>query len=455
MDLWTPIVAEPKQHPNFRRLIENPLDEPERKVITGWASDFLDRDNKFVHEFQTTFNSCFWELYLHACFRDLGLAIDFTHQAPDFLLQTKAQSIVAEATIAQHAEGYVAEWERDIDDIHNVDDYELLRSSSLRISNSISSKLKKYRTQYADLPHVQSKPFVLCVACYDQPFFFLQNDIAMRRVLFGMDQPLWFIHPTTGKRVIVGESLTPREVKDTGATVEFGIFATSSCPEISAVVFSNTATFGKARALACSQQEVVFRAVRYDAHNTEPLQIAARRPDYRESLLDGLHVFLNPFATQQLDISSFDRPEIAVHSLDPTGAYNCKVAHGHLFQRQCFSFRPEGATASPAVDQPEPKKSPHARRPWPEAQMVSVGGTTGTFTDHHLAHYRGWTIVVVRDLVDGNWGWQAHTGLARNVAEYMKLCAGDDGTPAMCDAWFSSKEASFEDAKTLIGRMTL
>lgn len=31
---------------------------------------FEDRDGKFVKEFQTTFNSSFWELYLFACLRD-------------------------------------------------------------------------------------------------------------------------------------------------------------------------------------------------------------------------------------------------------------------------------------------------------------------------------------------------------------------------------------------------
>lgn len=38
----------------------------ELNVLPGWPTDFEDRDGKFVTEFRTTFNSSFWEFYLHA-----------------------------------------------------------------------------------------------------------------------------------------------------------------------------------------------------------------------------------------------------------------------------------------------------------------------------------------------------------------------------------------------------
>lgn len=52
------------------------LSGPEREVLSGWASGFRDRDGKFVKEFQTTYNSSFWELYLFAAFKDLGCTAD-------------------------------------------------------------------------------------------------------------------------------------------------------------------------------------------------------------------------------------------------------------------------------------------------------------------------------------------------------------------------------------------
>lgn len=71
MDLFTPIVTDERQHPNFQRLLARGL-ECERDVLRRWADGFPDRDGKFVVEFQTTFNSSFWELYLHATFRESG-----------------------------------------------------------------------------------------------------------------------------------------------------------------------------------------------------------------------------------------------------------------------------------------------------------------------------------------------------------------------------------------------
>ncbi|WP_232925945.1 hypothetical protein, partial [Pseudomonas syringae] len=37
---------------------------------------FPDRNNKFVKEFQTTFNSIFWEVYLYMAFREYGFSLD-------------------------------------------------------------------------------------------------------------------------------------------------------------------------------------------------------------------------------------------------------------------------------------------------------------------------------------------------------------------------------------------
>ena len=57
-----------------------------RSVIETWADGFVDRDNNFVNEFQTRFNPCFWELYIFACLKELGLAADFAFSSPYFVV---------------------------------------------------------------------------------------------------------------------------------------------------------------------------------------------------------------------------------------------------------------------------------------------------------------------------------------------------------------------------------
>jgi len=65
VNLFESVVPTTRQHPNFQNLLRVAngftLD-----VLTDWARGFVDRDGKFVTEFQTTFNSSFWELYASA-----------------------------------------------------------------------------------------------------------------------------------------------------------------------------------------------------------------------------------------------------------------------------------------------------------------------------------------------------------------------------------------------------
>ena len=55
-DLFTPVVSESAQHPNFRNIHKQP-NVFNCDVLNDWARGFPDRDGKFVKEFQTTFDS--------------------------------------------------------------------------------------------------------------------------------------------------------------------------------------------------------------------------------------------------------------------------------------------------------------------------------------------------------------------------------------------------------------
>lgn len=95
IDLFTPVVPEQKLHPNFRSMLADPQ-EFARTELRRWAKGFPDRDGKFVIEFQKSYNSCFWELSLHACFRQLGCKCDYLVHAPDFVLDTGGGSLCVE-----------------------------------------------------------------------------------------------------------------------------------------------------------------------------------------------------------------------------------------------------------------------------------------------------------------------------------------------------------------------
>lgn len=429
MDLFTPVVESALWHPNFRNFME--FQSPQfRAVIQGWAKGFADRDGKFVREFQTTMNSSFWELYLHAALRELGYAIDFSVPSPDFVVAKGAAAAGFEAVIASNAEGFAPEWARDYspEALAKVNIYEIVRLSAVRLAQAITSKHKKFRDSYSKLPHAAGKPFVVCVAPMDQPFFFLANDNALRQVLYGYDQPLVLPDPETGELRQIGESLVDSVTKDNGAEIPLGFFRDERMKEVSAVVFSQTATASKVHALQEEDgRKIVFHYVRYKADSTKPEQGSAEKHDYTESLLDGLHVCLNPFASIPLDIEAFKRKEIALHWFDPkTKTYGVHAEPGSLIQRTCMVIRFTDEPSTPAPAPPKGFKEP-ARPAWPEGELRELPGDAILHDRFHFAHYRGWTIMVARDKIDDDWMSQALHGIYFSLPQFMDA-NGREGT---------------------------
>src|SRR6202044_1322578 len=101
MDLFSPIVPPERFHQNFANCIARP-NQYDNALLSKWADGFVDRDGKFVEEFQTTFNSCFWELYLHAILKEAECKINFSHYASYFVV-TDPVPFVVEATVSLNA----------------------------------------------------------------------------------------------------------------------------------------------------------------------------------------------------------------------------------------------------------------------------------------------------------------------------------------------------------------
>lgn len=110
MHLFEPIVDKTQQHQYFRNIVST-HDIFAMDVLNDWARGFVDRDRKFVQEFQTSFNSCFWELYLFAVLKKFGMEVDFTKTRPDFRVTTGGVNI--EATVASHRRGGIPEHQQD------------------------------------------------------------------------------------------------------------------------------------------------------------------------------------------------------------------------------------------------------------------------------------------------------------------------------------------------------
>jgi len=429
LDLWTPKFDEDRLHPNFRTILSHGSQEA-REVISSWSNDFPDRDGKLIDEFQLTFDSSFWELYLNAAFQQLGFSCQYNHPSPDFELIDGANTVIAEAAIASNAGGYRPEWDKQgFVRTEGFDIRQAIRYTATRLSNAITTKAKKYIDSYQALTHVNEKPFVICVAPFDFPFSFDWSQTALRQVLYGIDEPM-IERNSEGEKFVIGLSESQAVTKDSGVDIPVGLFRDDQLSHVSAVLFSSLATFSKARALSEGAEEYsLFRAERYNAHGTESFVQVAKKPEYTESLLDGLILCLNPHANHLLDPSRFQDTEISIESWNPdTNEYICEAPHNSLIRRFVFTtkVRESNKDAETSSIPTEPEYNEIARPKWTDRELRPVNGILGLAINNHLAHVDDWTAVVFQDSVDGTWHAMAVKLHVHSLLEFREV-NGDEG----------------------------
>jgi hypothetical protein len=339
MDLFTPVVDSSMFHPAFANVkaLDNQYDEA---VLKQWADGFIDRDGKFVTEFQTTFDSSFWELYLHAVLKYLACRIDLSYERPDFWV-TDPIPFCLEATVALHAAGAESAAVAPVHAI-SIDISELNRQAIIRLANSISSKSRKYIRDYSGLAQVRDRPFVIAVAPFDRPGFTLQINRAIEAYLFGyyVDES----HGSIQELIATGPEISQiNEVrKDSGASVKVGIFNDDSHSHISAILFSTCATWGKVSALSADPySQIIFDTLHYNPFGCVPTYSRHLKVNHEEHLIDGLRVYHNPYAEHPLPIDLFSDERIFQTWFDHSqGEWQYQISSKNLMFRSSLRFVP-------------------------------------------------------------------------------------------------------------------
>lgn len=306
MDLFSLVDKKEKLHHHFISTLD-PTAAGVRAVLSSWAEGFDDRDGKFVREFQTTYNSCFWELYLFAVLKQLGIKVDFAFDAPDFV--SASHPIAVEAAIAGHSINDPITFPRTMALLANKDMEARRKASIIRLSNAFHAKSRAFRKRYVALPHMKDRSYIVAISNFGTQDSYLQADAPMQSLLFDIDKQ--------------------KEVyKDNGAAVPLGLFRSNAHAHISAVLYSSLATFGKARALGNDEGDFTFRAMR-KKEGEKPFYITASKADYKESLTDGLVLYTNPYAAIPLNAEVFKDPGIRRYVANAKGGFDA-------------SFHPEG-----------------------------------------------------------------------------------------------------------------
>jgi hypothetical protein len=343
MDLFHPKVDKSRFHKNFASVLV-PFKKSERYLFQEWADGFVDRDGKLIEEFQTSFNSSFWEIYLYASFKKYGFIIDWSHSTPDFSIEANGHEILVEAVTANAAHNKSNEWDKDFseEELKILKCFKKLNTEAIiRISNAIISKTKKFRQTYKQLNHVKGKPFVLAVAPFEQPHFNLQCDRPIRALLYDyyIDEDVYLESPERFPNGPPGVSLGHVE-KENGAEIPLGFFNNSAISEISAIIFSSTATWGKLSAMAINDTtNKIVSSIWATPPNGVPERRQCRPSEHGENILDGLQIFHNPYADYPLKPEIFRAERVVQQYLDKeTGEWIREGNTNSLLYRQVMNI---------------------------------------------------------------------------------------------------------------------
>jgi len=311
-------VNKNKWHPKVQILSDETLYR-EREIIKKWTEGLIDRDNKMIVEFQTTFHSCFWEFYLFALFCQMGFTIDQTHNRPDFVIK-KPYQLYVEAVVANISKSGVNESQRNADDLLSMvsppyvqqDFYTLLDESICRMSNSIMTKKTKFINSYTKCDWVnESVPFAIALSSYDQINYGREYIYPLMALLYG----LYFDAIDDAF-----ETRTSIRKHGSDAQIPLGIFLNPEYEMISGIIFTCTHTIGKLVSLAISESgpltNIVYN-IRHDfCDKKTPYKIQIVNQDTPELLNDGVILFHNPNAKYKIPFEMFGNTNITQISLE-------------------------------------------------------------------------------------------------------------------------------------------
>lgn len=251
-------------------------------------------------------------------YKALWINIDFSFSSPDFCIPDA--NIIIEATTANAAKDKTTEWEKNYspEDMVKLNRFgELNREAIIRLCSAIKQKDRKYTDNYSKLSHVKDKTFILAVAPFEQPYFNLHYDRAIRAVLYSdyVNEDVYLDNPELYPDGPPSQQLYYIE-KDNSAEIPLGYFCDKQYENISAVIFNCNATWGKVVALANKNNpNGQISSTWAIPPKGQPKGIICKPSKYTENSLDGLMIFHNPFAKKLFHQAFLEVKELSNFSL--------------------------------------------------------------------------------------------------------------------------------------------
>ncbi len=313
-EILEPVVDEAILHQYFKILIYEPRYEAARNLIKEIVYSYIDPDGHYIKEFQTNgFDARLWELYLYVFLYNSGFEFQHGHAAPDFHVNWFGEELFLEAVTVNPSQNPdrpdpdPPETQEEIDRLKN--DY-----LPIKYGSPLYSKLQK---KYWEKEHVNGKPLVIAIHDFHMPGSMTWSHNALADYLYGIR--VKGVVNEKGQIIPVVENVESHTWQ--GKTIPSNFFSQPDAENISAVLFTNSATItkfnrmGKLAGLGSKGFKFIRQGYRFnpapDAYAPIPFAIDVDDDKYEESWSDSVIMYHNPNAVYPVkpewfaDISHF------------------------------------------------------------------------------------------------------------------------------------------------------
>jgi hypothetical protein len=338
VDFFTPVVADAKLHPNFRRLTSGDEFSAAREIIGAMMRWHEDVDGNFVEQFQTSgFDARMWELYLFAVLTEANLEVSHPKPAPDFLARGLDGEFALEATtinpsiVGDGRSGVPprpeTEGERESYGLHYL---------PIRYAGPLTKKLGK---EYWKRPSVTGKPLIFAIQDFHQPMSMTYSGSALSTYLYGFAHKAQMAE--SGQMTVKATKIV--EHKWGTKVVRSDFFSLPGAENVSAVVFNSGGTIAKFNRMGVGAgfgvENVVLirRGTAWDPNPnaSDPVPfLDVVGEGYPETWIEGMDVFHNPNALHPLD------PDLL-----PGAAHHRLVTDGQI-ETAASAWKPISSTTS-------------------------------------------------------------------------------------------------------------
>ncbi|MBI9055954.1 MAG: glycosaminoglycan attachment site [Bacteroidales bacterium] len=308
---------------HFKLLKESEGLKGAKEVIKEISYHYKDIDGNFIEQFQSNngFDSRIWELYLFCLCREELFSFKRNSHSPDFMIEKLGTEVAIEAVIVARKNNKAID-ELPLKSMEEIEE-KLKNKMPLMFGSALFDKLKK---EYWKLDHVKGKPFLIAIADFHEDFSMTWSFTALSDYLYGYKYT--HSYDKNGELIIIPVKIK-EFVKESGARIPAGFFFQPNSENISAVLFSSTATIGKFNrmgkqaGLGSSKSTIIRMGAchNFDDNASVPNMFQYQvDEDSKELWSEGVSIFHNPNALIPLDKSLF--PSVAHHELKDEFLYS-------------------------------------------------------------------------------------------------------------------------------------